>query len=445
MRKFKQDILNGKILPQILYLFFPILLGYLFQQLYNTVDAMIVGRYVGKEALAAVGGTTGTTIDLLVGFIINLVGGVTVVVAQNYGKRDFEKVNKSVRTGMSLSIIMGGVMMIVGIFCAPLLLKLLNVPDSVYELACLYIIVYFFGLIPSMIYNTGSSVLRAIGDSKRPLYYLVIACITNIVLDFVFVKYLSMGVFGAALATIISQLVSAIFIVHALYKTEDCYHYTFKEFGLEKDLVKEIICIGLPSGIQSIIYSVSNLYINASVNAFGTNAMAGYTAYGKVDGLYWIFNTSVGLSTLTVVGQNYGANKMDRVKKVIKTALLFDICATALISTSFCLLSTPLISLFTSDVEVIKIGVSIVFTIAPFWFLFAPIEIMSDTLRATGNTIAPMIISAIGICGTRFLYLTFYPYTSVTEALVCYSISWVMTTIVFGIYYFKGNWLNKKV
>lgn len=441
----REDILEGSIPKQLLLFFFPVLLGFVFQQLYNTIDAMIVGTYVGKEALAAVGGTTGTSISLLVNFIWGLTSGVSVITAQYFGRRDFDGVKETVKTGMFIGIMLGLFMSVVGILLTPSLLNMLNVPIDIYDLSITYMKIYLTGLVPSMIYNVGSAVLRATGDSKRPLYFLIISAVINIVLDYIFVKYLNLSVKGAAIATVISQVISALLILILFKRTTECFQFELKHFGYEKDLLKKTILIGLPSGIQSVVYSVSNLFIQASVNAFGTDTVAAYTAFGKIDGFYWNYDSAFGVACMTVAGQNYGAGKIDRVKDTVSKGLFLEILGTAIISTTCYLFATPLTGLFTSDKAVITIGVSIVKFLSLVWVLFNPIEVISSVCKACGDTIVPMIISATCICGIRILYLLIYPYTSVVEALYCYPISWLITTVAFIIYYYTGKWQRKTV
>ena len=445
MLKRKQDILEGSIPEQLLLFFFPVLLGYLFQQLYNTIDAMIVGTYVGKEALAAVGGTTGTSLSLITNFIWGLTSGISIIVAQYYGRRDYEGVHRSVKTGMFLGFVLGLIMTVVGILTTPALLSLLNVPVDVYGLSVTYMKIYLVGLVPLMIYNVGASILRATGDSKRPLYFLIVSAIINTILDYIFVRYCNWGVKGAAIATVIAQVVSCVLVLILFAKTDDCYQYEIHDFGFDFSLLKKSVLIGLPSGIQSVVYSISNLFIQASVNSFGTNTVAAYTAFGKIDGFYWNYDGAFGVACMTVVGQNYGAGKIDRVKTTVKYAILMELVGTALISGLCYFFASPLIGLFTKDVEVIVIGVEILKLLSLVWFIFNPIEIISSAAKACGDTLIPMIISATCICGIRIIYLAIVPFKTVIEALYCYPISWIVTTIAFVIYYYKGKWMKKTI
>ena len=438
------DILNGSIYKTILYFFFPIMFGSFFQQLYNTVDAVVVGNFVGKQALGAVGGSTGQLINLLVGFITGLSSGATVVIAQYYGNHDEEGVRKSVQSGMFIAIILGAIMMFVGIVFAPQLLSVMNVPADVYDYSLVYMQVYFVGLIPSMIYNMGAGVLRAIGDSKRPLYFLIASCMTNIVLDVLLVAVFHMDVFGAAVATVASQVVSCMLTLYVLKRTEDSYHYVLKETTCDRDILSRIIIIGLPTGIQSCLYSVSNIFIQATVNGFGTDTLAAFTAFGKIDALFWLISGAYGVAIMTFVGQNFGANNMDRVKKGIRAGIIMESITAIALSFILYFFGEYFIMLFTQEPSVIEIGVDIMKFLCPAWVTFIFVEILSSGIRACGDSMLPMIITGVGICGIRVVYLLVHNSQTVL-ALFCYPVSWVVTSIIFIIYFLQGSWLKRSL
>lgn len=435
------DILNGVMWQQILLFFFPIMLGTFFQQLYNTVDAIVVGNFVGKVALGAVGGSTGTLINLLINFISGLAGGATVVIAQSYGKNDMEGVKKGTESGMFLGITLGFILMIVGIVSARQLLVMMDVTPEILPLAVSYMRIYLLGLVPTMIYNVGSGVLRAVGDSKRPLYFLIASCFINIVCDILFVCVFNLGVNGAALATIASQIFSCVLVLLALSKKGACYHYRLN-LKYEADFLRKIIIIGLPTGIQSILYSISNLFIQAQVNGYGTDTIAAFTAFGKIDALFWMISGAYSVAIITIVGQCYGAGKIKRLKEAVRTAI-WMYCVTAIMIAAICYFGgNYLYQMFTSDTEVIMIGMDILMFLCPYWITFCLIEILSSAIRACGESLKPMIITAITICGFRVLWIIFYPSTTVIETLYCYPISWVVTDVIFLIYYHKGTWLK---
>ncbi len=443
MRKFgKIDILNGPIWQQILLFFFPIMLGTFFQQLYNTVDAIVVGNFVGKAALGAVGGSTGTLINLLINFISGLAGGATVVIAQSYGKKDMEGIKKGIESGMFLGISLGFILMIIGIISARVLLESMDVTSDILPLAVSYMRIYLLGLVPTMIYNVGSGVLRAVGDSKRPLYFLIVSCFVNIIFDILFVCVFKMGVEGAAFATIISQAVSCVLILFALGKQNTIYYYRLKKIEFDPNYLKKIVVIGLPTGIQSVLYSVSNLFINAQINGYGTDTIAAFTAFGKIDALFWMVSGAYSVAIITIVGQCFGAGKIKRLKKAVNTAIVMY-CITSLLIISVCYFGgNYLYALFTNDKEVISIGMDILKFLCPYWITFCLVEILSSTIRACGESLKPMIITALGICGFRIIWICFYPSSSVIETLYCYPISWILTSIIFLVYYLKGSWLK---
>ena len=280
------SITEGVIWKQLLLFFFPIVLGTFFQQLYNTADAIIVGKAVGKEALAAVGGSTGTLINLLVGFFVGLASGASVIIAQLFGARRAQDVSRAVHTTIALALSSGALLTAVGLLCAGGILELMGTPQEVMAYALPYLNIYFLGMIPQLVYNIGSGVLRAVGDSRRPMLFLICAALTNIVLDILLVLGLNLGVRGAAIATVLSQVVSAVLILVSLCHAQPVYRLHFRRIRFHGDMLARIVRIGLPAGLQSVMYSLSNMIIQASVNGFGTDVMAAWTAYGKIDGLY---------------------------------------------------------------------------------------------------------------------------------------------------------------
>lgn len=446
MKTNRVDWLEGPIYKHILMIFFPIMLGTFFQQLYNTVDAIVVGNFVGKEALGAVGGSTGTLINLMIGFIGGLASGAIVVVAQSYGAKDQNGVKDGVRSGMFLGISLGLCLMIVGIILTPALLRMMNVPSEMFSYSISYMRIYLSGLIATMIYNVGSGVLIAVGDSKRPLYFLIVSCIANIILDVLFVAVFNLGIIGVGLATVISQIVAAVLVILTLGNKEAIYHYDLrKDFGFDKDVLLRIIIIGLPMGAQSILYSVSNLFVQARVNVFGTDAIAAYTAFGKIDSIFWMISNAFGSATVTVVGQSFGAGKYKRVKKATWTALLMYCLSSFFISLLCCLTGRFLYNLFTTDLNVIEIGMDILLNIAPFWFIFGFVEILSSAIRACGESFKPMIITALTICGFRICWILFYPSITIIDVLRCYPLTWILTGSLFLIYFLFGKWLDKNI
>ncbi len=430
-------ITSGPIIKPLVLFFFPILFGTFFQQLYNTVDALIVGNFLGKEALAAVGGTTGTYVNLYVGFIVGLASGATVLISRYFGSNNYNGVSKTVHTSVAFALLVGAIFMVVGIATSRLALSFLGVPESILDMSITYTNIYFAGLVPALVYNIGCSILRAVGDSKHPLYYLIVASIINTVLDIVLITTFDMGVAGAAIATVIAEIVSAILVILSLVKSQDALHLNIKEIRLEKDIVMDIVKIGFPAGLQSVLYSISNLVISAAINAFDVDAISAFTAYGKVDQLYWQTVTALGIAITTFVGQNHGAGEIGRVKKGINRWLFTSMVITVVITLVVCQFAGGLISIFNTDANVIAIGTSITFVIAPFWICYTPIEIIAGSLRGLGNSFIPTVITACGVVGVRLVWVLFIADGSdISQILLTYGISWSITGAFFMVYYY---------
>ena len=438
-------IVDGVIWQQILIFFFPILLGTFFQQLYNTADAMIVGKYVGKQALAAVGGSTGNLINLIVGFFIGLSSGATVIISQFYGARQQAQVSRTVHTAMALCIAAGLALTVFGFFFSPTLLRWMRTPEDVMEPAIAYIRVYFLGMIPSLIYNVGSGILRAVGDSRRPLFFLIAACMTNIVLDLFFVMGLDLGVSGAAWATILSQTVSAILVLVVLMRSSQAYHLDLRKIRFHGDLLTRIVRIGLPAGLQSVMYSISNVLIQTFVNGFGTDVSAAWSAWGRMDGFQWMILNAFGISITTFVGQNFGAMKFDRVKKGVRQCLLMAFGGSALCSVLLLLFGQHVYRLFASEDVVIERGMEILRMIAPFYVTYTCVEILSGALRGAGESVAPTLFTLCGVCVLRLIWLLGYVsrHPSIPLTMVSYPATWTITSILFIVYYLKGPWLKR--
>jgi putative MATE family efflux protein len=438
----QNQITEGVIWKQLLLFFFPILFGTFFQQLYNTADAVIVGRFVGKEALAAVGGPTGPLINLLIGFFIGLSSGAGVIISQFFGARQAERVSQAVHTAIAFSIICGAILMVVGILTAPYALIAMGTPDEILHYAVLYIRIYFVGVIPNLVYNMGAGILRAIGDSKRPLYFLIASCFTNIILDIIFVVYWHMGVMGAALATIISQLVSAVLVILVLIRTKEAYHLMPKAIRIDRDMLLRIIRIGFPAGLQSVMYSSSNVIIQSSVNTLGTDTIAAWTAYGKIDSVFWMIISAFGISITTFVGQNYGAGKKDRVYKGIRVCMAMSFTAAIALSVLLYAFGNYVYLLFTTDAAVIEKGTEILRYLAPTFFTYVCIEIYSGSLRGAGDCWIPMILTSLGVCALRVIWICVaVPLRPTIETMIfSYPLTWATTSLLFIIYF---NWFGK--
>ena len=434
----KKEITTGIIWQQILLFFFPILFGTFFQQLYNTVDAMLVGQFVGKEALSAVSGAPAMIISLIIGFFTGIASGATVSISQYYGSNDLKSVSATTYTAITFSIVGAIVFSIVGYFTSGWFLKLCRVPEDIFEESLIYMQIFSLGLLGTFLYNMGAGILRAIGDSKRPFYFLIVGCLLNIVLDIIFMIPLKMGVKGAAYATVISQAVSALLILRCLIRETGPCRVELRKLRIETFFLKRVLHIGIPTGVQSVTYALSNIIIQASINDFGTDVIAAWGTYGKMDGIFWMTINSFGIALTTFVGQNYGAGKYDRVRKGIKTTMgLVTFSAIAICSVLF-IYAEFLFSLFTKDAAVIEIGARMVHFLMPTYILYIYIEVLSGGLRAMGDTFVPMLLSCGGVCGIRFLWtLVVCPMYPTIEMLeLNFPVSWFTTLVMFIIYYF---------
>ena len=433
------QITEGIIWKQLILFFFPIVLGTFFQQLYNTADAIVVGRFVGKEALAAVGGSTGQIINLVVGFFVGLSSGATVVIAQFFGAKDEQNLSKSLHSAIAFSIVGGIVMSILGILLSPAILRLMNTPENVMADSTLYLRVYFGGILFVFLYNIGSGILRAVGDSKRPLYFLIICCFLNIFLDILLVVVFHMGVAGVALGTLISQAVSAVLIIVTLCRSKEMYHLTLREIRFYRAPLLSLLRIGIPAGFQSVMYNLANVTIQSALNAFGTDAMAAWTAFGKIDSLFWMISGAFGTSVTTFVGQNYGAGKYDRIRKSVKVSLGMFFGTAIAISLIMITLGQYMFYLFTTDDTVIEIGMQILRLIVPAYATFVFIEIYSGDLRAMGDVFIPILMNCGGVCILRILWiLVVVPMNSSIQTIMfSYPISWILTSILFFIYFHR--------
>jgi putative MATE family efflux protein len=437
VREDGNGITEGVIWKQILIFFFPLLFGTFFQQLYNTADAIVVGRFAGKEALSAVGGTTGTLINVFVGFFVGISTGATVTISQYYGGRHKEEVSRAVHTAIAMALVGGTIIMLIGLVGAPAALRWMGTPEEIMPYSLTYIRIYFGGMIANLIYNVGAGILRAIGDSKRPLYFLIISCFVNIVLDLIFVVAFRWDVMGVAVATVISQICSATLVCITLMRTRECYQLRWKEVRFHKEMLRRIIRIGLPAGFQSLMYSSSNVFIQASMNSFGTNTIAAWTAFGKIDGIFWMTMNSFGISITTFAGQNYGAGKYDRVRKGARVCLRMALLVAIGLSAILFFAGPYIYWLFTTDAMVVEKGMEILNIMVPTFWTYVFIEIFSGSLRGMGNSFIPMILTSMGVCILRVLWLfTIVPLRpEVSTVIFSYPITWSVTSVLFIIYY----------
>lgn len=441
----QRQMTQGAILPQILRFFFPILLGTFFQQLYNLADTIIVGRFIGTQALAAVG-ATGSIMNLVNGFFTGIGSGATVVLAQFYGASDTKGVSRALHTAVTLSLLLGAIITAVGIGFSPRILKWMQTPENCFAFSIAYIRVIFSGAIASMVYNMAAGILRAMGDSKRPVYCLLVCSGANILLDIVFVVVLHMGVEGAALATVLSQLISAVLLLRVLCRLPDT-PLRVSNLRLHGKLLKRILLIGLPAGFQFVTFDLSNVLVQASVNSFGDVTMAAWTALGKTDSLTWMISGAFGVSCTTFVGQNFGAGRIDRIKKCVRICLGLSVAVIACVSALESVFRELILGIYTTDGEVIAVGSRLVLMTVPFGVLFMPTEIFAGAMRGVGSSLTPTLITGTCICLFRVIWL----YTVVARWHVllllgiAYPISWALCMSVFTIVYLRGSWLSKRI
>jgi putative MATE family efflux protein len=438
---------------------FPLLLGNIFQQLYNMVDTWVVGNYVSNEAFAAVG-SVGSVVNMLIGFFGGLSAGAGAVISQYYGAKREEDVRRTVHTSIVMTLIMGAAFTVLGMLITPAMVHLMNTPDNVRPLSEQYLSIYFAGILGLMIYNMGSSILRAVGDSRHPLYFLVASAVVNTVLDLVFVLCFGMGVEGVALATIIAQGVSAILVIVTLMRSPTCVRLILRELCLDFGILKKIVRIGFPAGIQVAITAFSNVFVQSYINDFGENGMSGWTAYNKIDQMILLPMQSVALSSTTFVAQNLGAKKVDRAKQGVTSALFLGIGTTAVLMIPVMIFAPSLISFFNGKAEVVEIGALFLRFSTPFYVLCCYNQIYAGALRGGGNSRAPMIImlSSFVVFRQISLFLVsklLIPYLAtvmtITEnarmviTALMYPLGWLLATVLLAVYYHRVGFRKGRV
>ena len=441
-----RQITEGVIWKQLLLFFFPILMGSLFQQMYNTVDTIIVGRFVGTAALAAVGASS-PIISLINGFFIGISSGATVILSQFYGAGDKDGVDKAVHTGIALALTLGGLVTVLGVGLAPQFLRLIGTPDSCFADAVLYCRIYFSGAVASMVYNMGAGILRAMGDSKRPMLFLIACCVINILGDLALVWGLELGVAGAGLATILSQAVSALLVLAVLMQLPGEGKLEPKKIRFHRNLLLGILRIGVPAGIQLMMFDLSNLIVQSSINSFGDTAIAAWTAFGKTDGITWQISGAFGVSVTTFVGQNFGAQKYDRVRRSVWVCMGLSISLVGGLSILEYTFREFILGIYTTDPAVIRVGSEMMAHIVLFNAVFMPIEVFAGTMRGTGYSLPPTLIMCICVCCFRVVWVLAVVSRFHTIAMLClaYPISWILCALVFYIAYLRGNWMRSRI
>lgn len=438
-------ILTGSIPRQLLLFFLPIWFGTLFQQLYNTVDTLVVGNFVGTRALAAVG-ATGAFVQLLVGFFIGLCGGAGIIISQSYGAGDRDAVDRQVHTALLLAAAGGVLLTGLGLVIARPVLRWMHTPADILDAAVLYLRVFFLGMVPQMLYNMGTGILRAVGDSKRPLYFLIVASLVNIGLDLLFVAVLPWGVAGAALATVLSQVVSAWLTLRCMAGSDGMpWHLAAEKLRPDQTVLRQICRIGLPSAFQSSLYSISNIIIQSCINGFGTTVVAAWSVYGKIDFLFWMTLFAMGTSVTTFAGQNFGARQYDRVRRGNWWCLGLTAVMTLAISAVFYPSAGWLFRLFSRDAGVVAQGVQLMHFLVPTYITYIGTEIFAGTLRGCGDVKVPTLITVFGVCVLRVIWLLAVVPRCHTVVMVeaSYPITWVISSVCFAVYYLRGGWLDR--
>lgn len=433
---------EGNIWKQLILFSIPLLLGNLFQQLYNAVDSVIVGQFVSSQALAAVGSSF-PLINLLISFFMGLSLGAGVVVSKYFGARDIDNMRKSIHSSIVITFIIGVIMTFVGILACPIILRWMQTPSDVINDSIVYLQIYFGGILFTMIYNIGSGILRAVGDTKRPLYFLIICSIINIILDLLFIIFFKMGIAGAAYATVISQAISAILTMLLLINTSNEYKISFKELKLYREQTKEIIRVGIPSGIQNAVVAISNVIVQSNINSFDWVAMAGCSACQKLDGFAIMPVLSFSMAFTTFTGQNIGAKRYDRVKQGAKIGLILSLSTIICISATLLYFDEQLLSIFSDDPEVIKYGLMMMHTLIPMYFLLTITHALNGFIRGAGKTKVPMMVMIVCWCCMRMAWiLTTVPlFNDIQFVFYGWPITWAASSLWLIIYYCSHKWL----
>ena len=437
------SMLEGSIWKALVAFAIPIFLGNLFQQLYNTADSLIVGKFIGKEALAAVG-SSANLISLIIGLLQGTALGAGVLIAKFYGARDEKNLSLAVHTGLAFGLIGGLLLTVVGVVLSPLLLRWMGTPADVLPNSIAYFRTYFYGGLAMFLYNISVGILQAVGDSRHPLYYLILSSIVNVVLDLLFVAVFHWGVASAAAATVISQAVSAILCIWQLTRTDDVYRISLRKVRLNLPILRQIVRFGLPSGVQNSVISLANVVVQANINAFGSDAMAGCGAFAKIEGFAFLPVTCFAMGLSTFVGQNLGAKQYDRVRRGARFGIVTSVVLAEIIGVIIFLIVPALISLFNSDPVVVRYGTIQGRTEALFFGLLALSHCMAGLLRGAGKAMVPMIVMLSIWCLVRVSYITVMVrlIPNIQVIFTAYPLTWFLSSVIFIIYYRKADWIH---
>lgn len=441
--KSEVNLTEGSIAKNIIKFAIPMFIGNLFQQLYNVADSLVVGNFLGSDALAAVT-STGSLIFLLVGFFNGTAMGAGVIIARFFGAKDHENVKKAIHTDLAFGILCGAIMTLVGVIFAPQILTLMDTPEDVFVQSVLYIRIYFLGSIAVVLYNVCMGIMQAVGDSRHPLYYLIFSSVVNILLDLLFNGVLKLGVEYAALATIISQLLATLMCLWRLTGKSQTYRVELRKIGFDKGLLKQIVGIGLPSGLQNSIISIANVVVQANINAFGSAAMAGCGAYFKIEGFVFLPITCFSMALTTFIGQNLGAKQYDRAKKGAAFGIFCSITLAEVIGILVYFFMPRLILLFNAEADVVNYGILQAHTESLFYFLLAFSHTVAGIMRGAGKSTVPMFVMLGCWCIFRITYVTIITSIIPTIQVVfwAYPITWSLSSVVFLIYLLKADWIH---
>ena len=441
----QRDLTNGVVWRRLIAFFLPIAAGTCIQQLYNAIDGLIVGRFVGTVALAAVGGSASQIINFLIGFFVAVTAGASVVIAQIYGAGRTEDVRNAAGNAVAVFALMGVVLMFLGIAAAPAMLRLLQTPEDTLSYSALYLRIYFIGVPFILVLNIESNMLRSVGDSFSPFVYMVAGCLVNIVLDVVFVVFFHWGVVGVAVATVVAQLVNMFLLTRKLMLTNEPYRLSFRELKLNGVYLSNMFRLGIPSGLQNTMYGFSNMIIQIGVNSLGTVVVASWAMSSKIDGVFWAVSNALGAAITSFVGQNLGAGKEDRVRLCVKQGLILGFGITIGLSGFILLIATPLLHLLTRDPAVISTTWEMLLYFVPFYFTWTLIEVLSAVLRGSGDAVRPVIIIGLGICAFRILWIVTIFQLIHTLPVLCltYICSWTLTSTIILIYFRRTDWMDR--
>ncbi len=433
------DMTQGNITRHIISFALPLLLGNIFQQLYNTVDTWVVGNYASNEAYSAVG-NVGPIVNMLIGFFMGLSSGAGVVISQHYGAKQEEEVQKAVHTAILMTLILSVVFTVLGVVMAPIMLDLMKMPPAVKKEATTYLTIYFSGVIGLMLYNIGAGILRAVGDSKRPFYFLVVCAVLNTALDLLFILYFKMdGAAGVALATVISQSVSAILVIITLLRTDNCIKLHLPRLRIHWSILKKIFIVGIPAALQMAITAFSNIFVQSYINYFQADCMSGWTTYSKVDQLLFLPMQSIALASTTFVGQNLGGGKPERARKGVSQALIIAMCATVLLTIPILIFTKPIAAFFNAKPEVVGYASLLLRYLSPFYVLCCINQIYAGALRGAGNAKVPMVImiSSFVVFRQVYLFVMSRVWNEILPIAMSYPAGWLLCSAITLLYYHK--------